>query len=310
MKYLSAQPDQPYFLWQLKVQISNFASLGIEEDLIILLATEGEPSADAQHLKAHTSAQVHFIPDTRADRSYAPSVQFFLYSRFFETHKIGQPYMLVDSDVILMRPLKVDHLLADDIVYMSDTRSYLGFEYLMSKGEEQLATMARMVGIGPGDVWVNDDGAGGAQTIMKGHETPTFWKKVEADALMLYKYMTIREPLWQGDGYPIQRWTAGMWAFLWNLWLSGAKTVCAPELAFCWGSDPVYTKQRARILHLAGVTSEMRETHFYKGDYMNKSPLDMDILQLQHLTQNPLNMSQVYLFEVLLAKDHWDKCSS
>lgn len=306
MKYLSAQPDEPYFLWQLKVQIANFNALGIEDDLIILVGTTGQPSVEAKHIKANTTAQVHFIPDTRTDKSYAPSIQFALYAKFFESNKIGCPYMLIDSDVIFFSPLDVDHLLADDVIYMSDTRSYLGYEYLTSKGEEQLQMMATMVGIRSADVWINDDGAGGAQTIMKGFEEPAFWKKVEADSLMLYKFMTLREPLWKGPGYPIQRWTAGMWAFLWNLWRASAETRIVPELDFYWGSDDISAKRKTpKILHLAGVTAEMRDTHFYKGDFITNDPLLLPTDRLQLMSNTPSNMSHAYVFAILAAKDRW-----
>lgn len=298
LKFLSAQPDQPYFLWQLKVQIANFARYGIEQDMIILLAIEGEPSAEAQHLADRTSAQVHFIPDERIDKSYVPSVQFYLYAKYFESHQIGSPYMLIDSDIILTEPLRVEHLLADDVVYMSDTQSYLGHDYVASKGAEQMQAMAAMVGLSVDDLKLRDAGAGGAQTILKGLEDPAFWRKVEADSTMLYKYLGLREAAWKGDGYPIQRWTSGMWSFLWNLWARNVTTAIAPEMEFCWGSDPV--EKRKAILHLAGVVHSMRDTHFFKGDYFTRDPFETVTLP-----PDIKNMSHVYAQELVAAKGRW-----
>jgi len=38
MIFLSAQPDDPYFIWQLEVQLHNFGSFGIQaEDIYILV---------------------------------------------------------------------------------------------------------------------------------------------------------------------------------------------------------------------------------------------------------------------------------
>lgn len=299
MKFLSAQPDEPYFLWQLQVQLSNFARLGIEDDLIVLLGVRDKPSPQAEYIKARTKAQVHFIPDTRKNRSYAPSIQFHLYAKYFTLNKIGEPYMLVDTDVVFDKMPLLHRLIEDDVVYMSNTKSYIGYEYVLSKGEQQLAEMAKLVGVTPEQLKANDEGAGGAQTIMKGCENPAFWMKVEHDAVALYQYMSARESKWTGEGYPIQRWTAGMWAFLWNIWKSGIKTSIVPEMDFCWGSDPITS--RKPIVHMAGVTADMASTHFFKGQYITAHPFDAN-LKCESLCNT---ISDLYVCEILNAKNDW-----
>lgn len=299
MKFLSAQPDQPYFLWQLQVQLANFHRLGIEGDLIILLATDGAPSVVANLIAANTSAQVHFIPDTRRDKSYAPSVQFHLYSKFFHTHTIGEPYMLIDSDVIFVSLPDMSGLVHDDIVYMSDTRSYIGAQYILSKGGKILENMAAIVGVNPSMIVERQAHSGGAQTIVKGLEDVGFWSKVEADACSLYQYLTIEERKWRGKEYPIQRWTSGMWAFLWNLWREGRDTRITPALDFCWGSDPL-TKQKP-ILHMAGVTPDMSSTHFNKTKFITTHPFDTTHTECRD------NMSHVYVSEIQRAREYWNE---
>lgn len=326
MKFLSAQPDEQYFLWQLQVQIANFAALNIEDRMIILIATKGEPSKLAQLIAAHTKGQVYFIPDGREDTSYPPSIQFFLYSKFFEENRIGGRYMLVDSDVVFtsLEPWMTGDQFCDEgdrTIYMSDTRNYLGYEYLVSKGETQLKTLASIVGLPVDMIRDNDPGTGGAQTLMVGFEDPKFWKKVEIDAVTMYKYMTAMEPHWNKPGYPIQRWTAGMWALLWNIWLTGTKTQCPRELDFAWGTDKWVDHSGQcggkSVLHLAGVTASMADSHFFKGKYILNSPFeDMDsisALKERHTSSNETahtitNMSIVYIDYVISAKDYWDEC--
>lgn len=302
MKFLSAQPDEPYFLWQLQVQLTNFARLGIEDDLIVLLGVRDKPSRTAEYIKARTSAQVHFIPDTRLQRHYPPSVQFHLYAKFFADHKIGEPYMLIDTDVVFDSMPHFHRMIEDDLIYMSDTNSYLGFNYLASKGIEQLESLAAIVGIDAHTIERNDKGAGGAQTIMKGFEDPLFWQKVERDALSLYDTMAKSESQWKGEGYPIQKWTAGMWSFLWNLWGAGAQTRVTSDLDFCWGSDPI--SKMKPIVHMAGVTPDMSSTHFFKGGYINRHPHQDDLLRC---LDQPQSIADYYVCKILDSKKDWNE---
>lgn len=301
MKLLSAQPDEPYFLWQLQVQLSNFARLGIEKDLIILLGVRDKPSPAADYIKARTSAQVHFIPDERISTIYPPSIQFHLYSTFFKDHQIGEPYLLIDSDVVFASVPNLYHLEGDDVIYMSDTAGYIGYPYLISKGADQLNDMALMVGITSEIIKDRTLTGGGAQTLMKGFESSSFWKKVEVDSIRLYQYMTAREHKWTGEGYPIQKWTAGMWSFLWNLWAANATTAIAPDMDFCWGSDPV--SKLKPIMHMAGVTVDMSATHFFKGNYVRVHPFECPNLKEP---DEPLSIADMYVSEIMQAKEDWN----
>ena len=78
-----------------------------------------------------------------------------------------------------------------------------------------------------------------------------------------------RFPISPGE---IQFWTAEMWSLLWNLWLYGNKTKITNELEFSWATDSIEIYNKRPILHMAGVTQDMRFKKFYKGEFINVDP--------------------------------------
>lgn len=309
MRYISSQPDQPYFLWQLQVQLYNFARLGIEQDYIILIGVRDRPSALAQYIAKHTRAQVEFIPDTRTERSYAPSIQPHLYAKFFASSPISEPLMFIDSDVIFLSAPDFSALCTDDIDYVSDTTDYIGYNYVVSKGVDQFTEMCRIVGVDPAVVRREQQNSGGAQYLLKRAGSAAFWTKVEQDGNALYQYLSRRERLWKGPGYAIQRWTSGMWALLWNLWVANRTVRVTPMMEFAWGSDSIEQLRKrtgAKFLHLAGVTKDMESTHFYKGRYVTTHPFDDTTYVERYVTDEPSNGSQIYARELVEAAKSWE----
>jgi hypothetical protein len=65
-----------------------------------------------------------------------------------------------------------------------------------------------------------------------------------------------------------------MWSLLWNLWYFGKETKITPEFEFSWATDSIREYEKKPILHMAGVTEDVSNTKFYKGAYINVSPLD------------------------------------
>ncbi len=80
-----------------------------------------------------------------------------------------------------------------------------------------------------------------------------------------------RFPIHPGE---IQFWTAEMWSLLWNLWRFGFETKIVDDLNFSWATDNLEIYNQRPILHMAGVTENLRNTKFFKGDYINVNPLD------------------------------------
>jgi hypothetical protein len=73
----------------------------------------------------------------------------------------------------------------------------------------------------------------------------------------------------------VQKWTAEMWAQLYNFAKFGYRVEIAPELDFCRPTDHIGEWERVKILHNAGVLAG-DDGLFYKGAYLDRSPLGIE----------------------------------
>jgi hypothetical protein len=105
-----------------------------------------------------------------------------------------------------------------------------------------------------------------------------------------------RFPISSGE---IQFWTAEMWSLLWNLWLSNFKTKVVPELDFSWATDDLKIYEKKPILHMAGVTDDLKNTKFYKGEYINVDPIKRLIENENHFDYVDKNSSTIKYIEVM-----------
>lgn len=294
MIYISAQPDTPYYHWQLEVQLHNFAKFGIAFQYVILLGYQDVESAWAKKMK-NKGYQIHTFKDERIERGYLPSIRPFLLTKFFVqqtiNHKeIGDHLFYLDADVIFNK-LPDYTKLEEGKCYVSDCGSYLGYDYLVSKGHELLYEMAEIAGISVNKILKNRNNAGGAQYIFttKEVQTPWFWQEIEYTSNELYKccleYNAKQSsqkasnanttlPASQKQNNEVQAWTADMWAVLWRMYqLSNVEVT--PNLDFAWATDRVEVCTKKPILHLAGVTENLRYSHFFKGDFINQNPIEL-----------------------------------
>jgi hypothetical protein len=134
--------------------------------------------------------------------------------------------------------------------------------------------MCEIVNIDPKIPKLMQSSSGGAQYLMKGL-TEEFWQKVESDSELLYKYFIEYEyKIKDKDYHPIQKWTADMWAVLWNAWYFGFETKVDKYFDFTWATDPITKWSNNLIYHNAGVVSSGEL--FYKGEYINKLPFNTE----------------------------------
>ncbi len=283
MRFLSVQPDIDYYVWQLDVQMNNFRKFGIEDKAIIVLGYNSDIGINekAKEFADRTLATVIFIEDTRnmSERLYMPSIQFHLIKKLYGDHVRlfdNQKVFFHDADMLFtMLPNVADF---DDFskVYMSDTISYIGANYIKSKSPKLLKEMCEIVGISTVLVESNEYQSGGAQYFFPSMFmlSSDFWNKVEKDSSSLYKHMIATSTIYCPE-YPIQSWTAGMWSLLWNIWLVGIETDVTKELDFSFATNPIEEIETKNIFHNAGVISGDSDM-FFKGDYFDKTPFDVD----------------------------------
>ena len=289
MIFVTAQPDVPYFHWQIMVYIHNFIEHGVPPNqihvLLGIINEDGRPTEESLKLK-DSGVNVHHYIDDRPQKHYIPTVKPFLISKWlkdFPEH--GKCFFLHDSDIIFRKLPNFDSLLNDDITYLSDTIGYIGYNYIMdccnryenahpTSGKGQLLKeMADIIGVSVECIECNQENSGGGQYIIKNTDWK-LWEKIYNDCVPLYDQMLDyqrRFPISPGE---IQFWTAEMWSLLWNLWLHGIETRITPELDFSWATDSIKIYEDKPILHMAGVTDNQKKNKFYKGDFINSNPLD------------------------------------
>ena len=286
--FVSAQPDVPYFIWQIKLYVHNFIDKGIDPNQIhiVLGLVQGKtkPSDESKQLEG-MGVNLHFFLDERSKKNYIPSIKPYLISKWIQSNpKHGELFFLHDADIIFNRLPNFDDLLNDDKNYLSDTIGYIGYNYIMdccdryetkhqtSQKGQLINEMVEVIGIDVNTVKTNQENSGGGQYLIK-NSNCELWDKIYKDSTKLYEQMLSYQKRYPINPGQIQFWTAEMWSLLWNLWLYGNETKITDELSFSWATDNTNKYEKHPILHMAGVTDSLKTTKFYKGDYINIDPI-------------------------------------
>jgi len=312
--FVTAQPDVPYFHWQVKVYSYNFIEMGIDPSQIhvIFAMVNGntEPTKESLELKS-MGINVHHYLDARHQKHYIPNIKPFLIYKWLEQFpEFGKCFFLHDADIIFRELPDFESLLSDDITYLSDTVGYIGYNYIndcciryekhhpTSDKGQLIQEMVDVVGVSVDCVKCNQENSGGGQYIIK--NTDSFiWNKIYEDCTPLYDQMMSyqkRFPISPGE---IQFWTAEMWSLLWNLWYFGIETKITNELGFSWATDNVTIYEKQPILHMAGVTHDLKGTKFYKGEFINVNPLNKLKEDINYFDFVDTNSSTIKYVEIM-----------
>jgi hypothetical protein len=284
MIFISAQPDQIYFHWQVSLYLYQFAKHGIIDQCYVLFSYTTRPSEWVKKLMKK-NPNVKAYKDTRTYKRYQPTIRPHLLHKFFlENPKLGKNVFYHDSDIFLVKLPRFDLMLEDDNAYLSDTINYIGYEYIKkcSKRYKEIHTqlpdedifnkMCEAVGIDKELVKSNEKNSGGAQYLLKNIDAQ-FWKQCELSCKKLYDMFYFYEKKYNIENH-IQKWCTDMWCVLWNYWKSGKKTLIHKELDFSWAIDNIEKYNSRNIFHLAGVTDKTESDKFRKQKYYNKLIFD------------------------------------
>jgi hypothetical protein len=282
--FISAQPDEVYFHWQVEIYLYQFAKHNIADRCYALFGYRDKPSTYVLELAKKYKHIILYKDerDTSISNLYTPSIRPHLLKKFFaEYPDLGKSVFYHDSDIFLVKLPKFEQLLNNNDHYVSDTISYIGYNYIYEcqqryakkypaiPSNDLITNMAKIAGISPDLIKQNENNSGGAQYLMKNIDA-AFWQEVEIVCQTLYTYLSEYEQKYSiSNG--IQKWTADMWAVLWLVWKRGHKTIVHNELDFSWGVSSVAEYFRKPIFHLAGVTKKNLTGKFYKGDYNRKN---------------------------------------
>lgn len=284
IKFLSAQPAIDYYAWQVEVQIMNFMINGYSpEQINVVAGYQGDIPESWNKLKNHfTSVNFFFYEDTLGECKYLPAIQAHILKKHFKENPDNSCYFFHDADFIFTKYLDFSKFLDDDKWYFSDTTSYIGYDYIVSKGEEVLEAMCNVVGISKETVKKNQNNSGGAQKLMK-NLSAEYWELVEKNSFGLYDtMMTLQHVRNDGSNHGIQVWTASMWAELWTAWKMGIEVVVPEEFDFCWATCNSRMWDKVYFFHNAGVMSD-KDGMFHKAKYMDKLPYNSnDVVTDKH----------------------------
>jgi hypothetical protein len=287
---LTAQPDDQYFIWQNHLYIESCLEQGFEEEQIHILLykpTYREYNTNWEKLKQFYPKLNIFVYEDKGVQQYLgiyiPILRPHILWQHFEKFPELQDRTIIytDCDILWTDKLNINHLLEDDINYVSDAGSYLNYTYFKSKIKDVLpeklleyeerdflAEICNIVGIKKNVAIENNNNTGGVQYILKNIDSK-FWKKVEEDVLKIRKHLLqANKDFFRDENAGIQSWCADLWAVQYNLWRIG-KSKIADELAFAWAPDPIKKLETHTILHNAGIVSETGNGYpaFYKGKY-------------------------------------------
>lgn len=289
LRYVSVQPRILYYAWQVEVMINNFIKHGINPNNIDILVawnpsdlTSTKENISLWNKLADTYNYVRFFfyEDTRNHPiRYISSVRPNILKQHFKAHPELKDEVIFycDCDVVFTKPPDWTKYIDDNVWYLSDTNSYINYDYITSKGQDIYDKMCEVVGMDPSIPKLMNMHSGGAQYIMKGVDH-SYWEKVERDCENLYKEISDLNAKKRNENpkyHELQIWCADMWAVLWNAWIFGHETKVIPEMNFTWATDLVERWNEATIYHNAGVTCSCGR-QFYKANYMDKLPYGIE----------------------------------
>jgi hypothetical protein len=277
LQYICAQPATLYYVWQVEVMLNNFRDVGInlnQVDIVCWKQTEQIPE-EWNKLANNYAARFFFYDDKRESTFYISSIRPNILKQHFQRFpELAEGAIFYhDCDIVFTKQMIFGPFLYDNKWYGSDTRFYIGYEYIMSKGEDVIDLMCDIVKIDKELVKDNEFNSIGAQYLMKGIDWK-FWENVENDCEMLFRKVTdlnIQKRLENPKYHELQIWCADMWAVLWNGWKLGYESIMHKDFDFAWATSSPDNWDTCNIYHNAGVVSP-DDGMFYKSMYVNKLP--------------------------------------
>ena len=332
IRYICCQPDDNYFKWQVHLWIESLKDRGVSDKAVVLIFTPfyREKNASWQNIVSlYPEVEFKFYKDEENLVSkqlgvYIPVLRPFLLMKYFAEFPDmeNKAIFYYDADVILTERFNIQHLIDDEICYLSDTKSYIGAEYFKSKikdvleekKDEYIKTdvlqgLCDIIGVSKAIAEQNNNSSGGAQYLIKNVDY-LFWKKVMYDCIKIRTYLqNVNKEYFKSENAGFQSWCADMWSILFNLWRVQKETKIVPEMDFAWSTDNINKLEKVGILHNAGIVSNMRgETPvFYKGNYhTGKDPFkDAHIYNVYENEESKKLCNWAYVNELIKLKNKY-----
>ena len=282
LQFISAQPNDSYFIWQLQVQLANFREMGYSDKYTILVYKHNKRANNdeftiewAELIEKYPETTFKFYEDPTGHLhsmmqkyDYIPLIRPWLLSKLFleKPELKDDAIFYCDSDIIFTKPLDFSSYLDDDICYLSDTKSYISASYFDSKVKDVLADkldiykqidvldqLLNEFNLTREIAEKNEDGSGGAQYLLKNIDAK-FWQDVFVGCIKVRMNLkSINRRFFESEDKGFQSWAADMWSVLFNLWSRGYETKCPKDLDFAWATDYIERWDQVYIYHDAGA---------------------------------------------------------
>lgn len=299
--FISVQPHDLYFSWQIEVQINNFRKFGVSDRMHVLvwypntkkLIEDGKKVEWFNALpwielmKKYKEVNFYFYEDSGAHLElYIPQIRPHTLIKHFDKYPelSSKSIFYHDSDIIFNYLPNFENLCNDDINWVSNTSWYLDYNYLRKKEIQggmpenyAVNTLCEIGGVTIDTFKEYVGKTGGAQYVLKNIDSK-FWKIVNRQVLEIRKAFyfsypgSINSRYFKSEEEGFQSWCADMWAINMALWSTGKITGITKELDFCLASDGADAYLKRPIYHGAG-TKEDQEGVFVKSKWMNMSPI-------------------------------------
>jgi hypothetical protein len=292
MRYICAQPSILFYAWQVEVLLNNFIEIGINlNDVDVICSIETDIPNEWKLLSENYSARFFFYKDTRTTKHYISSIRPNILKQHFKEHPYLKDDVIFyhDCDILFTKnPIDwiTDEMMNDDKWYGSDTRWYIGHDYIKSKGDDVLKLMTDIVDIPIKTIEDNELNCIGAQYLLKDINWE-FWERVELNSERLFNEVSklnTEKVLKNNSYHELQIWCADMWSVLWNGWKLGKETVVHNNFNFTWATSSISEFSENYIFHNAGVVNN-KGGLFYKAKYINKLPYSEN-LEINKLTSS------------------------
>jgi hypothetical protein len=278
LRFICAQPAIKYYAWQVEVMLNNFRKNGINLNNVDIVCSkpDGIVPDEWSKLANHYPARFFFYDDLRVDKGYISSIRpNILKQHFIKYPELEKEAILYhDCDIVFTKPVDwIYQYVNGDEWYGSDTRWYIGHDYIISKGEDVLDAMCNIANVDKQLIKDNELNSIGAQYLMK-NINAKYWDDVERLAERLFVDITQlnnQKKLVDPTHHELQIWCSDMWSVLWEAWKRGYKTNCEDDLQFGWATSGTSDWEKFNIFHNAGVT-DSNGGLFYKAEYMNEFP--------------------------------------
>lgn len=278
--FISAQPDQYYFLWQLELLLFNLRGYDIPTKHIhILLGYDScvGLSADSISFKErHPDVNVCGYPDTRSSSRYLSSIRPHIIAKHFRENPFLECETIFyhDSDIVFSKAPDFESLLSNKVWYASATGNYLNMNYIISNTSRFFfEQMCELMEVEKDVVEANDLHAGGAQYLLK-NCTTAFWERAEQDCELLFSFLE-GERMKLGfckANRLVNPWYSDMWVMWWGALREGYIFEVHSDLDFSWADSSIDQWKSKSILHYTGNVDSQGQTLFRKANYSSCTP--------------------------------------